>query len=443
MWDLANGYVQFVVTDDPMVPIIHPAFSVLGQCSYESEVLADKMRGKSIVLAETVESVAGAATTQAFLTLLGMSTLAFKAGSDTYGPHHPVGRSVNGDWYFWIDASAAAPAVVTCSTTITSDAAGQIFSLFLRVGRLSKTRQGARVTSGFQDGTSDVVNAFGLSSMTCTFNQSGYYSFALGGTFQTNGPNHVLLASDTKLTYDCSCDVLSKHVYNKQLLDVGKLAAKIRVNGSSALMTNTTPKLYQGGMALGYCAPVDSGFWHETTRNAQAETQNNVETYGQEPWVNGFYAYVKPTQYGQMVDVLTETQGGGYTLNGDFADPWGFSVCSISPVTAGINVIAQLNLTQFQSMEYNSFSQVVSLVEPRMTPLIYDQVVQAIREMPPPFSCNESHITRLWKTVVAAARNVSEYAIPFVRTVGKHAAFASALLASGSPISTGLAMAGL
>lgn len=449
-WALSDGYFQMVMTDDPLVPLIYPARHippVSGVSSYVTDgMYASRYLGDEPIITLSSGNVTG--------TTIGISFpflapgLKIDAGADCYGAIHPMGCSPNTDGggamgYFWVDANDGYPAKVTFSGTLRTAVAGVTSpGYFLTARRLCKTPTGTSWEQPLQSSPSTTINA--AVSLAITLKSSGYYAFSLAGAMQFTATANVLtLATGYELQYDVATLVVSRHVVNTQILDTGKLVQKVRVNGSSLLCSNTTPNLYKGGVAYGYSATQDSDLWYSNILNVAELNTANTDVIDSEPWTNGIYGYVRPLRYGQMVPVMAEGERGGFCINGDFADPWGWSVISIKPsVTIDVSSMP-LQLTQFMAVEYITKLQAVQILPPRMSVEAYNLLTQAMVDLKAPFSCNPSHISQLWAQVRAAVGEAIHWAIPVVGTGLKALSVTSALLATGNPLSVGLAMAGL
>lgn len=442
----SDKYYQFVLTDDPVVPLIYPVLSNSSDKTYNLQKWISGTQDLDGTI--TVLRNNGVANSNSAFTLpLGGEFWVNKNGD--YGEQHPIGCNSDGIYYTWLDANAVSPVAVYAVGSFLFPAGATVKDVRLVASVLTgSTDTGAGRFE--QVAASPVVNpaSGAVMSVNVSLLYSGYYSFRLVGLvdWPTSGldPPPVVVftpvvvgSGATRFQYNVG--MISRHVVNTHLTDVAKggSIAAARVLGAAGLFTNVAPHLYKGGSSLCYSAAVSSDFWFTRITDIAGIEQVDEQFYMRQPWEKGVYAYVRPRSYGKIVELKHE-RGALSSFNGDFGDPWGWSAVMLQP-SLGTATSAPMMIQIFTALEHWTENPMFHLEPPIMSVEAYNLFVDTVTKLGKPFSCNPNHFQLIFEAIKAAARTAGHVLMPafetgvrFTRALQSDTPFSSALAELGA-----------
>jgi len=442
VWSYSGNdkYYQFVLTDDPIVPLIMPVVATAISKVYTLAKWVGGNQGDSGAL-EVLKSTGVAAGVLPFSFPVGGSYLTNPGGD--YGDMHPIGCSESGVYYFWVDANSQNPAVVQLSGSFQYISGSTVTDVRLSAALLT-TSSGLGYPVWTQLVTSPPQNPAGTGvNLLETLNlfQSGYYSFAVTGnaSFATNNVGTLITYLPASFVYIYATNVVTRHVVQTPLMKLGDSGAitQVRTLGTSCLWSNVTPNLYKGGNAVGYCASSSTDLWWLRAGDPSSVDTVTDDLYWRGAWTKGVYSYVRPRQYGKIVDCCHQA-GRRASFNGDFADPWGWSLVLLQP-SLGVSVTLPMSLQLHQACEFWSDNPIFQLDSPLMSVEAYELFVSAALRLGTPFSCNPSHLALIMEAIRGAARTAGHILLPVMESGVRF----SKALQSETPFSSSLAVLGL
>lgn len=439
-----DKYYQFVLTDDPVVPLIYPVLSSQTDKIYNLTAWIAGTQDKDGTI--TVLRNGGVANADSpFSIPLGGNTWTNKDGG--YGDTHPIGCNSDGVYYTWLDANSEYPTNVYL--------VGQF--AFPAGVTVKQVRVSASVLTGSTDtgaGRFVQVTASAVStpaslatySANVTLAYSGYYAFTITGLvdWPTSGERQTVVFNPivtglTATRFEYQVGMVSRHITNSHLTEVaeGGAVAAARVLGSSGLFTNVAPNLYKGGSSLCYSAAVNSDFWFTKVTDILGIEQVDEQFYQRAAWEKGVYAYVRPRAYGKIVELKHE-RGSRSTFNGDFADPWGWTAVMLQP-SLGSATSAPMMVQLFTALEFWTENPMFHLEAPEMSVEAYNIFVDTCTKLGKPFSCNPNHFQLIFEAIKAAARTAGHVLMPafetgvrFTKALQSETPFSSALAELGA-----------
>lgn len=446
----ADKYMQYVLTDDPVVPLIYPVYNPAASTIYELPVWVSGVQApdgkielwKGMGIAQPL---AGAPSQRFSFQLAGPGWV---SNAGAYGYTHPFGCSDDGKRYFWVDANETLTATVTMRGTFTYPVGCDVNSV-IAVGSLLTSSDGpthaqfvdvvcTNVTGSIPSGT---AQAFVL-----TLSQSGYYSFRIDGNVAIGGADLkgvVTFSPATTSSYEVRTDVVSRHVVHEAFAAIGESGAvsQVRVLGTSVLLSNTTPQLFKGGSAVGYCASGQTDFWFDkASEPAQLETVND-QFYFRDNWAKGIYSYVKPRRFGVVQDVQHQS-GRRKCFHGDFGNPDGWNLIMVQPSLSDyspMNVSLPLIIQLHSAFEFWTDNPVFHVEGPTFDVESYELFIAAALRLSAPFSCNPGHLSMIWNAIRSASRYAGSLLLPYAESAVKF----SKALQDERPISSVAGLLGL
>lgn len=420
VWALEEGYMQFVLTDDPIVSLIHPVITEMPEgFVYNLDGWMAPSSGDDGTITLQASHVESSEIHYFDVPICGDG---LRCTGGPYGDLHPMGVTSEGDYYFWIDANANNSgeyrAIINIDFSITCPQPSTIRQCYVTGDQLTHNA-GRPVFTEYCSSPIQTV-ASGLTVMyQLHVSDSGYYRFHIKGNIYAGGaPQEVrwFLTPGT-LAYNFKTAICSKHEVNAAVQALGKSLSAARMNGVSLLLTNTTPELLKGGTGIGYCASAESELWNDLTPQPDKLNTLNAELTYDEAWSKGFYAYVRPREFGRYIETY-HSRGTRGTCNGDFADPWGLSVISLKPSRSltqsgaqGPTLLAQL----FTTVEFFSTNPIFDLRAPTMSGEAFELFVSSACKGGPPFSANEGHLSLIRNAIKSSARFIGDVLEPGIK----------------------------
>jgi len=250
-------------------------------------------------------------------------------------------------------------------------------------------------------------------STTVEVQSSGYYEINLLVNATWGGTTDSLWFTPGATSFTTHLNVLTRHYTQPSLMALSNasVVSAVRILGCAALLRNTTPVSAKGGRALGYCASQTEEVWYTLTPDPDALTNVNSEFTADEEWAKGIYGYVRPRQLGQVVRTYTQMSFLKGTLNGDFADPFGFSIFSLAPVMPGVatgGYNPAVEILNSVNVEFWTDNPTYRVGPPQMSVESYNSFVSGAISLPPPFSCNPGHFSLFLNSIRSVARSIAD-----------------------------------
>lgn len=449
-YSAADRYMQYVLTDDPVVPLIYPVYNSAPSTIYE---LPDWTAGvqsadgrielwKGTGIAQPL----GSAPSQRFSVQLAGP--GWVSSSGAYGYMHPFGCSDDGRRYFWVDANNTLYATVVLRGTFQYPVGCDVTGVLV-IGSVLTSSDGPSHAQ-FVDVCSTVATGSLASGAAQSFvlniTQSGYYSIRMEGNAAIGGADlkaTVSFLPAHNSSYEVRTDVVSRHVVHEAFVSIGESGAisQVRVLGTSVLISNTTPQLFKGGSAVGYCASGQTDFWFDkASAPAQLEGVND-QFYFRDQWAKGVYSYVKPRKFGVVQDVLHQN-GRRKCFFGDFGNPDGWNLIMIQPSmpeNSGTSVSLPLTIQLHSAFEFWTDNPVFHVEGPTFDVESYELFIAAALRLGAPFSCNPGHLAMIWNAIKSASRYAGSLLLPYAESAVKF----SKALQDDRPISSVAGLLGL
>lgn len=435
VWAFQQTCAQFILTDDPMVPLIAPVKAPGSVITYllNSWRCADQDATGLIRLYHS--EIAGSLISSNVC----IGGDGFSNPGGVLGDLHPFGCSSDGFYYFWVDANTIAYAQITVNFTAFYSSATP-GSVVLQMQQMQLLGGKPRWVTTSTSTAATPVN--GTMFTTSAFvSSSGYFRMLLTINSTPAGSDAYVTIQPGSVSYAFQTSVASRHWTVDALLATGSSFKQGRVLGTSLLLTNTTPLMFEGGRSVGFSASNAEEYWFDLTGEPDRFNNFSDQFVKIESWKKGIYGYVKPREIGKFTPLVRDC-GSLTSMNGDFANPSGFSIFNVYPSdspTADITLMAQLHM----NLELRTENPVYNLKAAQMTAAAFDLFVQAVQRSPAPFSCNIGHIAMIIAAIKSALQFAGSVLAPGVDLIAKKGPKLVEALNSDTPISGLFGMVGL
>lgn len=353
--------------------------------------------------------VAGA-TSVIDLPTIGVS---HKSGSRCYGDTAPGGM-VKGKRVIWLDA----PGQQIFPTKLT-------ITLSARPGQQALPGNGPelRVTQHHSEFKSEAIGSTELigNDLSYTgdfsFPSSGYFSFDLAFPSQfglVEGGNINYLFETLELTVEIAAQTCYQHVMPEAVQGKEDIIRKLRVNGASALIQNTSAEQARGGTVYATQLVGDVP-WFEAIADPRSISNHNTTSRYVGDWSKGFYGFVKPqgTSPMELLDVWDDLDDPNITAHLPLFRPFqniGTIVVLIEAPTplTGTFSPTQYTLHVIRAYEFTTNDQFFDVEAPHISISDYDAYVEALATMPQ-FYENPLHLAAIAGLISRAATLVARW----------------------------------
>lgn len=341
-----------------------------------------------------------------------------------YGAYHVSGENMNAR-VIWIDANPNAAALVNVIMGISeAPAEGLANCMYLTLWRHDGIdRRTSEWDAQFTEQNTTTLHA------QATVHTSGYYELAVRfvSTQEHLVPaDRTVVVESFETTISTHTTQVYKHILDAHVVDKRNLIDKVRVLGSSLLVSNTTPVVAQGGEVYALQTTGDEPWYQQFFREEIIlETAATASYRGS--WANGIYAFHKPSTIDSMLlhEAWTSVNGDLSIVGTDYNQPLsGFRPFRGEPVVVVLVSPPIGNMTENQAMiviasslEFTTRDQWLNLDTSLMSSGDWNEFVSTIRAADQFFE-NPLHWSKIRAFIKSALGKVVEYGPQVLHTAG-------------------------
>jgi hypothetical protein len=232
-----------------------------------------------------------------------------------------------------------------------------------------------------------------------------YIPNGAAGEVRFDGFNEV---TNVSMKLGLTGQVFYQHVMSNSLIGKEDIVKKMRVNGSSVLLQNTSAEMARGGTV--YAAQISGDYpWYESLAEVRDLSNLNVASRYVDDWSKGFYGYCKPqgTSPFEMVDVwddLGEVEAHLHLPQFKPFENIGTVVIQIQPPTPSENNFSstQYTLHVIRALEFTTNDQFFDVEVPVTNATDFGLYTEALSSVPQ-FYCNPLHLAIIGRLIYNAA----------------------------------------